>query len=609
MTLVSNSIKVKEPDYFHRDYKNDLKIDDLKKAPKTVNQGLRVAKAALPFIALYKPAGTALSVVMGGCRAISNASQTYQAYSEGKGRLKIAGELLHTTIAVVSVGCAFFALPLGMLVTSCHDLAMNCIQLHQAWHEKDPAKAREMAREAGLQILTNAVYLGLFFTASLEVLVASIALQILVGLYQTSGEFQKGNYLEVGAGLLMVAVRMNQMAKPVSTLQSKWKAESANKKAINVDAIVNCNTAKSDISVNSSTSPELVNVLVKYGNNPEGIPPLHYASLIGDEKAVTLLLDNGASPNALSIQAVTDYTHKFNPRRPLDFAAMKGHLNVMDILLKRGAQINVSEIFDVDEPLKWSPSLYFAAKHDQGQAVSFLLNKGALLQPSREAVSCLPIETSPLFVAIQKGSLKALDALYNHGANIHSQSNPNYGNWLHIAVQQDQPRSVEWLVKHKIDVNSLDLHGQTALHAAMTCHVNATNVECLLKNGANPNIRNQHGWTPLFLLVEYNPTPGNRIFDKAKLLIEHGADINPTDDQQRTIFERLISRIPVFNNPINPDFMNDSLETAELLLKQGYNINRRNSQNHTVLHGFQNPNLNELHKKIKDWLVMRGAVV
>jgi hypothetical protein len=189
------------------------------------------------------------------------------------------------------VGCAFFALPLGMLVTTCHDLAMNCIQLHQAWKENDSAKAREV----GLQILNNAIYLGLFFTASLEVLVASLAFQVLVGLYQTSDEFRKGKYLEVGAGLLMVAVRMNQMAKPLSTLHTKLKATIQNKR----QAIISCNTAKSDIGVSPSPSPEAIEILVKYSNNPLKMTPLNYTIEKGDLHAAKILIDAGLGLNAI----------------------------------------------------------------------------------------------------------------------------------------------------------------------------------------------------------------------------------------------------------------------------------------------------------------------
>lgn len=43
---------------------------------------------------------------------------------------------------------------------------------------------------------------------------------------------------------------------------------------------------------------ELTLILTKYGNNPVGVPPLHYAVIKKDVKAVNLLLKHGADPIA-----------------------------------------------------------------------------------------------------------------------------------------------------------------------------------------------------------------------------------------------------------------------------------------------------------------------
>lgn len=44
---------------------------------------------------------------------------------------------------------------------------------------------------------------------------------------------------------------------------------------------------------------ELTLLLTKYGNNPEGLQPLHYAILQKDTKAVNLLLKHGANPHVI----------------------------------------------------------------------------------------------------------------------------------------------------------------------------------------------------------------------------------------------------------------------------------------------------------------------
>ncbi len=50
---------------------------------------------------------------------------------------------------------------------------------------------------------------------------------------------------------------------------------------------------------------ELTLVLTKYGNNPEGVPPLHYAILKKDTKAIDLLLKHGADPHTGDHETLT----------------------------------------------------------------------------------------------------------------------------------------------------------------------------------------------------------------------------------------------------------------------------------------------------------------
>ena len=53
-------------------------------------------------------------------------------------------------------------------------------------------------------------------------------------------------------------------------------------------------------------------------------------------------------------------------------------------------------------------------------------------------------------------------------------------------------------IKEKMDINGKDDDGVTALHAAVDCGFEKT-VELLLKNGADPRIKNTQGYTPLSL--------------------------------------------------------------------------------------------------------------
>jgi hypothetical protein len=132
--------KIKQkPQFIHRDYKDNFNA----KTPKWYQK--------LPF-------GGFFSVMMGGSRTISEASKTYQSYSEGKSCKKIATGLFQTTLGIAALGCSIFVRPLGFLVTSCADLAQNCFKFRKACHKKDVTEIRE----AKWQILN---YFGMFLSA------------------------------------------------------------------------------------------------------------------------------------------------------------------------------------------------------------------------------------------------------------------------------------------------------------------------------------------------------------------------------------------------------------------------------------------------------------
>lgn len=91
----------------------------------------------------------------------------------------------------------------------------------------------------------------------------------------------------------------------------------------------------------------------------DDITPLNIAAERGNLAVVTALLDFGADPNQ------GDGWHD----NPLASAAEENHLDVMELLVKRGAMVN-------DEGLR-SNALWSAAMSGKGPAVGFLLEHGA----------------------------------------------------------------------------------------------------------------------------------------------------------------------------------------------------------------------------------------
>lgn len=102
---------------------------------------------------------------------------------------------------------------------------------------------------------------------------------------------------------------------------------------------------------------------------------------------------------------------------------------------------------------------------------------------------------------------------------IHSQQN----SFLDAIVRNNVPL-VEYMIKHRADVNMTNTDGLTPLHLVSDPYLALT----LIKNGADINHKNRSGSTPLHWAISRN----QEII--AQLLIEFGADPNSPDQNGNT---------------------------------------------------------------------------
>jgi ankyrin repeat protein len=113
---------------------------------------------------------------------------------------------------------------------------------------------------------------------------------------------------------------------------------------------------------------------------------------------------------------------------------------------------------------------------------------------------------------------------------------------------QDNAPLVAAMIMHGADVNARDEQGWSPLACAVTDEYRLNTVRLLLEHGANANTKNLYGRTPLmraaFTLVErLRQHPKQEIKDVqdqydtvARLLLQHGADINAQDQTGSTAF-------------------------------------------------------------------------
>ncbi len=176
------------PTEYFRNFSNDIlagrDIETFQESCK------RIAVVALPYIALYRPAGFTLTLCTGALRVFTDISKFRSKKESGV-------HLLHVAMSVAAIAGTVFAHPLGMFLATIQDLGSAL---------KDGSY---------LEILSNALYLGMFFGAGPGLCIAQLFIQMITLLRKAKIERARGNDLESIAHLGMAIIRGNQMVRRI----------------------------------------------------------------------------------------------------------------------------------------------------------------------------------------------------------------------------------------------------------------------------------------------------------------------------------------------------------------------------------------------------------
>eukprot|EP00644_Phytophthora_capsici_P011267 jgi/Phyca11/64031/gw1.18.327.1 len=299
---------------------------------------------------------------------------------------------------------------------------------------------------------------------------------------------------------------------------------------------------------------------------PGGKQAIHFAARHGCTKVLEYLLTE--CKGAVEVNAVSGTSKS----TPLTFAAQKGHLECVRVLLANGARV------DLGDKLKKTP-LILAVKNGHTRVAAALVNGGANVNAYDSS------ENSVAHYAASYGWPSCLQLLCNVGAELWSQ---NAWGFVPLACALlKQRRACAELILSQVDgeaqqkfLDFRDRQGRTMLFLQCQHSHSIDQLSYLLEKGLNANICDSEGEYPLQRLIQRacdeapRTTDGNinsnqhlsKFFlDAVNLLLQHGA--LPQYELYRQDLKR-DEKASTMLQPLDLAMTGNQTELVELLLAQ-----------------------------------------
>lgn len=306
---------------------------------------------------------------------------------------------------------------------------------------------------------------------------------------------------------------------------------------------------------------EIVQYLLKTGkNSQETLNDALWELCTSMPKPDTLkiaqrLLDSGAQVNSQA---------GFYNTTPLHGAAEKGPLELVKLLVSKGAKVNA-----VDK--EFSMPLAKAVQADNLEIAQFLLEQGADKTINHS-------DTEFQTAIFKARSAKMAQLLIANGANVSDRDKKGQSVLLHAVANYLDFDLLKVLLQNGADINAQDKSGTTALLWAAQHPYERDDKNCvqfLLENGANANVANNQGETPLLVAEK---------LEVLQALLAHGADVNAQNEDGQTA----LIHIAQIYDPKG--------EKTKWLLEHGADVNIRNKKGKTAL-GYATANIHAWDSK------------
>lgn len=275
---------------------------------------------------------------------------------------------------------------------------------------------------------------------------------------------------------------------------------------------------------------EIALYLLEIGHDPNtsdrsNWTPLISAARNGNLKVVTKLIENGAQQKYKD-----DEICEMGEWSAVTWAAYKGHANVLDLLLTDPEHRGDPNFSGVDQNTSYGVTpLLWAAGRGHVAAVEVLLKEGIGTDVNKtDKFGC-----NAMFWACRKGEVEVVERLID--AKIDMNTIGAHGqSALIVAAKNCHEDIVDKLLTcstmkdvDPVNVSHVDSDTNTALNYAADKGLNDT-ARRLLGAGASKNHQNKKKQSPLILAVKH----GN--LEIVQLLLEHDCNVNLVDKENRT---------------------------------------------------------------------------
>ena len=290
-------------------------------------------------------------------------------------------------------------------------------------------------------------------------------------------------------------------------------------------------------------------------NTPSAIAgEIHKAALNGDSNKVGELL--AQDPELIS-------SSDSDKRHPLLLAASGGHLDIVNLLIAKGADVNASTPWD-------GTALHVASCNGHSEVVKTLLSHGA-------KVDALGPIGAPLHCAAYNGHEFVAKVLLAAGA---TRSLPDqYGRSpFQVAINQDQFKFALFLLSEGESVDIRDGQNRTPLENAVVAR-NEKQTRFLLKHKANVNV--DDGQVIHWAIISENKS-------LLRLVLENKPNLKVTDKAGNSPLHWAV-RAPQYNDsgPTKEDIRHQEAVcdwvVALLADQAGINVNAKNTAGETPL--------------------------